>query len=466
MEFNFCEDTICAIATPIGEGGIGIVKISGPEALTVVSKLFRPHKPSRSLKPYQLCHGWIVDPVSKDILDEVLVSYMAAPASYTGEDVVEINCHSGYLVLNQILQLILQHGPRLAEPGEFTRRAFLAGRIDLSQAEAVIEVIHSRSQQHLQAATAHLKGEFRDRILALREHLLQFQAAMEATIDFSDDIEEDPAENDPLLPLQLDEHLISPLRDMLDHYREGRILREGLKIVLVGKPNVGKSSLLNALVRKERAIVTPFPGTTRDVIEDSFLLGGVLVTVLDTAGIRAEPDMIESIGIERTFLAVAEADVVLWLIDQNQPLSGEDDAIFQSISTSQFVIILNKSDLPRVTSATDTARRYGQDRPVISMSALDPKDIDRLRGHLQESFLRRPLELSRTALVPNLRHKNCLEHSLEALVRCKQLIESKSFPELVSLELHSARRQLDLLLGMEVEEDLLDSIFSQFCIGK
>lgn len=466
MDFKLCEDTICAIATPIGEGGIGIVKISGPEAFTVVSKLFRPQKPSRSLKPYQLCHGWIVDPTSKDVLDEVLVSYMAAPRSYTREDVVEINCHSGYLVLNQILQLILEHGPRLAEPGEFTRRAFLAGRIDLSQAEAVLEVIHSRSQQHLQVAAAHLKGELRKRILALREHLFQLQAAVEASIDFSDDLEEDPAEHDPPLPRQLDEQLIGPLSEMLDHYREGRVLREGLKIVLVGKPNVGKSSLLNALVRKERAIVTPFPGTTRDVIEESFLLGGVLVRVLDTAGIRAEPDLIESIGIERTFQAVAEADVVLWLIDQSQPLSREDDEIFQSISTSQFVVILNKSDLPMVTSAEEAAQRYGPNRSVISMSALDPKDIVRLRDHLQESFLRRPLEMSRSALVPNLRHKNCLEQSLEALMRCKQLLESKSFPELVSLELHSARRQLDLLLGLEVEEDLLDSIFSQFCIGK
>lgn len=465
MDVKLYEDTICAIATPMGEGGIGIIKISGPEAFTVASKLFRPQKPSRFLKPYQLCHGWIVDPDSQDIIDEVLVSSMTAPGSYTREDVVEINCHGGFLVLNQIMQLILRHGPRLAEPGEFTRRAFLAGRIDLSQAEAVLDMIHSRSQRHLQAAAAHLKGEFRDRILTLRGHLLQLQTAIEASIDFTDDVEEDLVTSDSLL-IRLEEQLLSPLSDMLDHYREGRILREGLKIALVGRPNVGKSSLLNALVQKDRAIVTPFPGTTRDIVEDSFLLGGVLVTILDTAGIRAEPDMIESIGIKRTFLAVAEADIVLWLIDQSRHLDTDDEEIFQSIATTQFVIILNKSDLPIAVNADEITERYCRDRSVVSISALNQEDVERLRSYLLESFLRQPMEMSRSALVPNLRHKNCLEHSLQALIRGKQLIESKSFPELISLEIHSARRHLDRLLGLEVEEDLLDSIFSQFCIGK
>lgn len=465
MDIKLCEDTICAIATPIGDGGIGIIKISGPEAFTVVSKLFQPQKPSRFPKPYQLCHGWIVNPVSNDVIDEVLVSYMAAPSSYTREDVVEINCHSGYMVLNQIMELILCHGPRLAEPGEFTRRAFLSGRIDLSQAEAVLDVLHSRSQQHLHAAASHLKGEFRDKILSLREQMVQLQTTMEALIDFSEDLDEEPVENDAFLK-SLDAQLIGPLRELLDHYQEGRILREGLKLVLVGKPNVGKSSLLNALVRKERAIVTPFPGTTRDVIEDSFLLGGVLVKIMDTAGIRAEPDLIESIGIERTLLAVADADVVLWLIDQNQPLGLEDDDVFQSVASAQYIIILNKSDLPPVVEAEEVKEHYGEDRPVLGMSALNPEDIERLRIFLHDSFLKRPLQMSRSALIPNLRHKRCLEQSIEALVRCKHLLQTKSFPELISLELYAARKNMDLLLGLEVEEDLLDSIFSQFCIGK
>jgi tRNA modification GTPase len=398
-------------------------------------------------------------------VDEVLLSYMAGPHTYTREDVVEINCHSGFMVLSQILELVLRNGARLAEPGEFTRRAFLSGRIDLSQAEAVLDVIHSRSQQSLKLAGLQLRGDFRNRVLEWREQLLRLQTVLEAFIDFGDDLDEDASESSFSLHL-LEEELISPLQHMIDTYESGRILREGFTLVLVGKPNVGKSSLLNVLLGKDRAIVTHLPGTTRDVIEDSFLLSGVLVKILDTAGIRLEPDAIESIGIERTLASIGEADAVLWLIDQSRQLTDDDDKIFRTISELRHIIILNKSDLSRVVSADTVKRRYGSTSPVLNLSVFDPVQIDKLREFLADTFLRRPLERNRSALIPNLRHKVCFEEALASLQRARELLVESSYSELVSLEFHSARRSLGSVLGLEADEDLLDSIFSNFCIGK
>jgi len=465
MDFNRTDDTISAIATPIGEGGIGIIKISGADASTIANRLFRPRKPARRLKSHQLYHGWIVDPDSREVVDEVLLSYMASPHTYTREDVVEINCHSGFMVLSQILELVLQSGARLADPGEFTRRAFLNGRIDLSQAEAVLEVIHSKSQQSLKLAGRQLRGDFRDRILAWRGQLLQLQTEIEAFIDFSDDLDEDVSE--PSFSLHsLEEELINPLKETLESHESGRILREGFTLVLVGKPNVGKSSLLNVLLGKNRAIVTHLPGTTRDVIEDSFLLSGILVKILDTAGIRLKPDTIESIGIERTVASVAEADAVLWLIDQSRLLSDEDDRVFQTISGRRYIIVLNKSDLSAVVSAEEVKRRYDSTAPVLQLSVFDQAQIDKLRDYLTDSFLRCPLEMNGSALIPNLRHKACFEQALGSLLRARELVAEGSYNELISLEFHSARKSLDLVLGLEADEDLLDSIFLNFCIGK
>jgi len=465
MDFKLNQDTISAIATPIGQGGIGIVKISGPAALVIAETIFRPRKPVHSFETHKLYHGWIVEPETQEVIDEVLLSYMANPHTYTREDLVEINCHSGFMVLNRIMELVLHSGSRLAEPGEFTRRAFLNGRIDLSQAEAVTDIIHSKSQQSLLAAGRHLRGDFRDRIIVLRDQLFQLQTEIEAFIDFSDDLDEETIER-PLAHLRLDESLIHPLSQILACYESGRILREGLTLVLVGKPNVGKSSLLNVLLGKDRAIVTSIPGTTRDVIEDSFLLSGVLVRILDTAGIRLQPDSIESMGIERTLSSVVEADVILWLIDQSQPLSQEDDQVFKAVSSRQYLALLNKSDLPPVVTIDDIKNRYDRNATVLTMSVFNHFDIERLRTLLQDDFLGQPLEVDRSAMIPNLRQKECLEKSLMALHRAKELLESGSYTELVSLEIQAAKKQLNSVLGLEADQDLLDSIFSQFCIGK
>ncbi|MCK8601122.1 tRNA uridine-5-carboxymethylaminomethyl(34) synthesis GTPase MnmE [Desulfoferrobacter suflitae] len=467
MDFELTDDTISAIATPIGQGGIGIVKISGTEALSIAKRIFRPRKSVHAYETHKLYHGWIVEPETQEVVDEVLLSYMAGPRTYTREDMVEINCHSGFMVLNRIMEFVLQSGARLAEPGEFTRRAFLNGRIDLSQAEAVADLIHSRSQQSLLAAARHLSGDFRSQIDELRDKLWQLQSEIEAFIDFGNDLDEGEANIESVkLLLTMEESLIRPLGQILACYETGRLLREGLTLVLVGKPNVGKSSLLNVLLGKDRAIVTSMPGTTRDIIEDSFRLSGVLIRILDTAGIRMKPDSIESMGIQRTLSAVAEADIILWLMDQSQPLSEEDDQVFQAVSGKSYMILLNKCDLPPRLSVEDIRTRYDRAVPVLRISVFNRGDIEGLQNFLRDRFLATPLAENRSALIPNMRQKECCERSLEALQRGRKLLQTGSYNELVSLEIETARKHLNAVLGLEVDQDLLDGIFSRFCIGK
>ncbi len=469
MDFRLLQDTICAIATPVGEAGIGLIKISGPEALDVALRLFRHRSGSRVLESHRLHHGWITDPGTEEIVDEVLLSYMAGPGTYTREDVVEINCHSGYAVLDRILRLVLASGARLAEPGEFTRRAFLNGRIDLSQAEAVIEIIRSRSEQALLLANRHLRGDFRSIIESWRETILQAQTRIEAFIDFAEDIEEEAEQEEHAFRSLLDEvrtGVMEPLAGVLRRYGEGRVLREGLTLVLVGKPNVGKSSMLNALLGKDRAIVTAAPGTTRDVIEDSFILSGVQVRILDTAGIRNQPDEIESCGIERTLRSVCEADLVLWLIDHSRPLTSEDQKVYEAVRGSRYVVLLNKSDLPPAFAIEKAQDKFAGPAPLLRISAKAPSDIDRLKTFLAETFIRKPVERCRSEIVPNLRQKKCLEEAEAALFRAEGLLASGAYGELAGLELQSARKQLEAILGWENDDELLDRIFSQFCVGK
>lgn len=461
------EDTIAAIATPLGEGGIGIIRISGPEALPIAQKIFRPDAAPPAMQSHHLYHGWILDPSTGERVDEVLLSYMAAPRTYTREDVVEINGHSGYAVLDRVLGLVIQAGARLASPGEFTRRAFLGGRIDLSQAEAVIDLIHSRCEKSLALATRQLQGEFRDRVLQWRETLLHFQAAMEASMDFSGDLEDEEGE-DPAFPIQeLERRLIIPLQELVAQYNRGRVLREGFTLVLVGKPNVGKSSLLNALLGKDRAIVAETPGTTRDVIEDAFVLSGILVRILDTAGIRHAPDAIESLGIERTLHSVDDADAALWLLDQSRPLTPEDDTVYESIASRPHMVLLNKHDLPPVMTVEEVKRRYPASTRILELSAFNPQDIGTLREHLATHFLKQPMASDRSVLLSNLRHRDCFVQAVESLLRAGELLASRGYGELAAEELRSARSQLEAILGWGgSDEELLDRIFSQFCIGK
>ncbi len=469
MDFTLLQDTICAIATPIGEAGIGLIRLSGPEALNKALQIFQPKGMARTLKSHTLNYGWIKDPVSGELVDEVLLSYMAAPRTYTREDVIEINCHSGYAVLNRILELVLATGARLAQPGEFTRRAFLNGRIDLSQAEAVIEIIRSRSEQGLLLANRHLRGDFRDLIEKWRETLIQVQARIEDFIDFSEDLAEEEEEEAPAnesLLEELREAVQGPIRATLNKCEEGRVLREGLTLVLVGKPNVGKSSMLNALLGKDRAIVASAPGTTRDVIEDSFLLQGVQVRILDTAGIRNQPDAIESCGIERTIRSVSEADVALWLIDSSRPITSEDRKVYEAVCGSRCIVLLNKNDLAPAFAIDEVQQLFPGPGPVFSLSVKNSSDIERLKNYMVEEFIMRPLQSCRSQIVPNMWQKECLENAMSALMSAEELLISDAYGELVSLEIEGARRQLEAVLGWENDGELLDKIFTQFCVGK
>ena len=459
-------DTICAIATPVGEGGVGIIKISGPDARSIAARLFRSRSPDPVLHSHRLHYGWICHPVTDECVDEVLVGYMAAPHSYTREDVIEINCHSGFAVLQRILELVLAAGARLAEPGEFTRRAFLNGRIDLTQAEAVIEIIRSQSDQSLALANRQLRGSFRARIETWIATLTELHAHLEAAIDFADDLGDETILAATVLADLLAARLLQAVADMLDQYESGRIVREGLTLVLVGRPNVGKSSLLNALLARDRAIVTALPGTTRDVIEDSFLLSGIMVRILDTAGIRNEPDTIEALGIERTLQALDRADVVLWLLDQSEPLTAEDDAVFQKVADRRRVLLLNKADLPAAMPEDVVTARYGAQALIVRLSVLNPQDIEILRNLLTAHFLQQPVETARSGMIPNVRHHQALLQVHEALRNAEQLLRRGAYPELVSVEFQTARHALASIVGQAADDSLLDQIFSQFCVGK
>lgn len=467
MDIVCRSETICAIATPIGIGGIGILKISGPDALPLLLKIFRPARPS-SLPPisHKLIYGWIVDPDSGTIIDEVLASYMAGPRSYTGEDVVEINCHSGYAVLNRMLSLVLAQGARMARPGEFTLRAFYNGRVDLSQAEAVVDLIHARSEKALEAAGRQLRKGFGERIGRWREQLLDIEARLEALMDFPEDLDaEDEGELEGLAE-ELERRFVPAVQSIVDHYEESRMLREGLSMVLVGKPNVGKSSLLNALVGQERAIVTPIAGTTRDVIEDGFLVGGIWIRVLDTAGIREKPDVIESLGIERTLRSVEEADLVLWIVDQSRVLDADDDRIAERTQRKRRLVVLNKSDCPSVTTSEALRARYGIHDPIVPLCAHRPEDIQRLKAYLENNVLRGVILGAESTFAVNMRQKECLERALEALGRAVKAARTQGLPELVAEDIRTARQAMEEILGVHVDDAVLERIFSRFCIGK
>jgi tRNA modification GTPase len=459
------SDTICAVATPPGEGAVGIVKISGQDALSLALQAFRPSSPESPWRSHGLRHGWIVDPANREWIDEVLVGYMAGPRSYTGEDVVEVNCHSGTAVLDRILRILIAAGCRPAEPGEFTRRAFLNGRIDLSRAEAVAELIHAAGSAGARAAGRLLRGDLAEKLESWRETLLDVEAALESEIDFAEDVEPG-AETGEGIADRMRDSVVRPVRRVLSRFEEGRILREGLALALVGKPNVGKSSLLNKLVGRDRAIVTSQPGTTRDIIEDFFMLDGVRVSILDTAGIREDGDIIEAMGVERAVDSIARADAVVWMLDGSRPLSAEDQAVYRAVAEKPRLVVLNKSDLEQAVTLSDVETRFGSEFPLLPLCVFREEDLERLRHELRVHFLRGPLERCGSEVVPNLRQKQHLEEALAALERAEGLLEESAYPELVSLEIAAARSSLESVLGWHVDGEVLDRIFSQFCIGK
>jgi tRNA modification GTPase len=457
------EDTIAAIATPIGAGGIGIIKISGPEAWAIGRRLFDQSAFLETIQSHHLYHGHIVDSKTEKTVDEVLVSFMRAPSTYTREDVVEINCHSGFAVLDHILGLVIRAGARLAEPGEFTRRAFLNGRIDLTQAEAVLDLINSKTRRSLDLASEHLKGGLQTIITELRGHLLDILAMLEAAIDFPDeDLEILAGEH---LAARFRQQVQDPITQLLEHYEDGRILREGLAVIIAGKPNVGKSSLLNKLLRSNRALVTPVPGTTRDVIEESFSLRGIPLRLMDTAGLRQAEELVEKLGMEFTRERLAQADLVLFLLDRNTPLAPEDLQIYKDIGNKPRLLVLNKVDLEAHPDFATIRDRFPEET-IVETSALYGDGMEELKDAIFLSILGGRLDTETSVVAPNLRHKLCLERSLEAVNRGLELLDGQSSPELIAFEVQEALAHLGEIVGVTTTEDLLDQIFSRFCIGK
>ncbi|UCG11136.1 MAG: tRNA uridine-5-carboxymethylaminomethyl(34) synthesis GTPase MnmE [Deltaproteobacteria bacterium] len=457
------DDTIAAIATPIGAGGIGVVKISGPKAWAISQQLFHSSTCPQTIQSHRLYHGHIVEPATGKTVDEVLVSLMRAPTTYTREDVVEINCHSGLAVLDRILELVIRAGARMAEPGEFTRRAFLNGRIDLTQAEAVLDIINSKTRRSLGLASEQLKGGLHTIIADVRTHLLEILAIVEAAIDFPD--EDLELLEGKQLADRCREQVRDPMARLLENYENGRILREGLSVIIAGKPNVGKSSLLNKLLRSNRALVTPVPGTTRDVIEEPLSLRGIPLRLTDTAGLRQADNLVERLGMELTRERLDCADLVLFVVDRSAPVTDEDLQIYADIRTKPRVVILNKIDLefhPDFASA----RNHFPDSTPLEISALRGDGMEPLEEAIFQTILGRRLDTESSIVAPNLRHKFCLEHGLEAVDRSLNLLDAAGSAELVALELQEALSHLGEIIGSTTREDLLDEIFGRFCVGK
>ncbi len=468
------KDTIAAIATPFGRGGIGIIKISGKHALSIAESLFQrsfhslekvPEQSNNfsSLISHRLYHGHIVDPKNGKVLDEVLLSIMQAPHTYTREHVVEINTHSGHMVLASILSLVIKNGARLAEPGEFTKRAFLNGRIDLTQAEAVIDIINSRTDKALEIATSQIKGDLKDIVEKIRNSLIEILTEIEATIDFPDDLGE-IIKNDRIIKV-LKNQVVDQLSKLVDHYENGHILRDGLKMVIVGRPNVGKSSLMNRLIQEDRAIVTPIPGTTRDLIEETLNIHDIPVVLADTAGLHETDDPVEVIGINKTKEYINGADLILFMVDAKDRLTEDDYKIYDTIKNKRMIFVVNKSDLVDDDYELDTPESW-KNFPSINISALYGWKLSELRDLIVKSSMgEQQLEI-RNTIIPNLRHKMALEHSIKLVKGAMEEIKQGIHFELIAIDLQETIGSLGEIIGITVQEDVIDQIFSRFCIGK
>ncbi|HEY85111.1 MAG TPA: tRNA uridine-5-carboxymethylaminomethyl(34) synthesis GTPase MnmE [Chloroflexi bacterium] len=452
------DDTIAAIATPLGNGGVGIIKLSGPGALKIAQQIFKPKRGDLMLKPRYLHYGQIMRPASGELIDEALIAYMPAPHSYTAQDVVEIQAHGGTVALQEILQLTLSLGARSAEAGEMTMRAFINGRLDLTQAEAVLDVIEARTAASLRVATQQLGGSLSKKVSAARQQLVAILAYLEATIDF---VEEDILLENIIPPLK---GAVGEIETLAASAARGLIYRQGIQTAIVGKPNVGKSSLLNALLRGERAIVTHIPGTTRDTLEETANIGGVPLILVDTAGIRAQTDdAVEQIGIERSRAALSRADLALMVVDSSQPLTQGDWEIEKLLRQKPALLVLNKIDLPQAHPTPDD---FLPGIPQIPMSALTGEGLETLEKIIIEQVTGGKVIASDVALVSNPRHQALINRAIDHTQMAIQAQVEGLSPDLVSIDLREAVDALGEITGETATEDLLDTIFSKFCIGK
>jgi len=457
------EDTIAAISTPLGEGGIGIVRISGSEAAEISKKIFKARRGGWLNKgSHRLMYGHIVDGTGV-IVDEVLLSYMKEPHTYTREDVVEINCHGGIVPLRKVLELVLAQGARLAEPGEFSKRAFLNGRLDLAQAESVIDVIRSKTESSLKIAVSQLRGELSRKILELQDRLLGLLARVEANIDFPDEDLEIATGVEITIT---GENLLMETRELIRGAEAGRVYREGISTIIIGRPNVGKSSLLNAMLREDRAIVTDIPGTTRDVIEEVVNIKGIPLKIIDTAGIHETRDIIEKIGVEKTREMIGRADLVLLVLDAARGLAQEDLAIIENLGDKKSIFLINKVDVEQKKINLSDVEELAKGRTVLWISAEKGTGLAELEEKIYEMVMGGQLSGTDNVLVTNVRHKIALEKTALHLEDAIEGIKRGVPIDVAAIDLRSAWEALGEITGSTVTEDLLDRIFKDFCIGK
>lgn len=454
-------DTIAAIATAMSSSGIGIVRISGEEAFDVIGRIFcrKNGKKLENPESHRIYYGFICDGEEK--IDEVLVLIMKGPHSYTAEDTVEIDCHGGVLVMKRILETVLKYGARPAEPGEFTKRAFLNGRIDLSQAEAVIDVINAQNQYALKSSVSQLSGAVSEKIRRMREKILYEIAFIESALDDPEHISLD-GYGERLK--EVIEPLEAETKSLILSADDGRIMTEGVKTVILGKPNAGKSSLMNVLLGEERAIVTDIAGTTRDILEEHIRLKGISLNIVDTAGIRDTEDVVEKIGVDRAKQIAGDADLIIYVVDASCPLDENDRKIMEMIRGKKCVILLNKTDLPQTVTAGELEQVSGME--VVPISAKERTGIDRLESRIEGMFYHGELNFNDQVYITNARHKAALEETLSSLQMVMQSIEDGMPEDFYSIDLMNAYEQLGSIIGEAVEDDLVNEIFSKFCMGK
>lgn len=457
-------DTIAAIATAMNQSGIGIIRISGNQSIEIVDKIFVNKNKKRTLMNYKshtIHYGFICD--GEEIIDEVMVSIMNKPNSFTTEDTVEINCHGGILLLNHILELVLKNGARLANPGEFTKRAFLNGRIDLSEAEAVMDMISSKNDLALKSSVKQLQGAISKKIKEIRKKIIYEIAFIESALD---DPEHISLEEYPEKLLIIVDNLIEDVNKLLSTAENGKIIKEGINTVIVGKPNAGKSSLLNLLVGEEKAIVTEIAGTTRDILEEDIRISGISLHIIDTAGIRRAEDIVEKIGVEKAKQQVMEADLIIYVVDSSVPLDENDFDIIEMIQDKKCIILFNKTDLESLVSVENLKKRTGKDTVIIKTSTKENTGINDFENAVKEVFFHGEISLNDEVMITNMRHKEALQETLESLKQVKKSIKMQMPEDFYSIDLMSAYSSLGKIIGEEVEEDLVNEIFSKFCMGK
>ena len=456
------SDTIAAIATALTNSGIGIIRVSGNEAFDIVDRIFRPKNKRKKLKEektYTVHYGHIQD--GDEIIDEVLAIVMRGPHSYTAEDTVEIDCHGGVLVMKKILETVIKYGARMAEPGEFTKRAFLNGRIDLSQAEAVIDVINSKNNYALKSSVSQLSGSMSKKVKELREKLLFEIAFIESALDDPEHISLDGYPEKLKVTVN---DMQEELNRAISTFDSGRVLSEGIRTVILGKPNAGKSSLMNVLVGEERAIVTDIAGTTRDTLEENIRLHGISLNIVDTAGIRETEDVVEKIGVDKARANADDADLLIYVVDGSCPLDENDYQIMNLIEGRKSIVLLNKTDLEMVLTPEEIKEKTGKE--VVAVSAKEQRGIDLLEEKIKELFLSGEIDFNDEVMITNVRHKTAMSEALKSLSLVKQSIEDQMPEGFYSIDLMNAYEQLGTIIGESLEDDLVNEIFNKFCMGK